>query len=72
MGGWGGVGWGGGKGGGGKNEKGPRHTVDGQNPFRAIMVETITLVGIYRGSYHSRVSQVVQDFVHPQKLGGVK
>ena len=35
------------------------NTVDGQNPFRTTqdtMLETSKFLGIYRGSYHSRVS----------------
>ena len=45
------------------------HDFSGQHPFRTTQdtrVETRTFVGIYSGSYHSRVSQMVQDFVHSQ------
>ena len=42
--------------------------MDGRNPFRTTLkvLETITFVGILQGNHPSRVSDVVQDFVHPQ------
>ena len=40
-----------------------------QNPFRTTLEQWETLVGWYlQGNHDSRVSQVVQDFGHPQSL----
>ena len=47
-------------------------TVDGQIPAPPKTPWETLLVGIYRGSYHPRVSLVVQDFVHPQYVHPVR
>ena len=42
------------------------NTVDGRNPFRTTWKPWETFFCWYsQGSHHSRVSCVVQDFVHP-------